>query len=118
MPLEKISYGYRLVSIEENPGGGLIGLLRLKQGTSTYGPDIPSLRLFVKHETHNCLRVHITDAVKERWEVPYNLLPREQPPSLQSSDGRIPTSTTPFTAAEYSGIVSSSAIQQTHLVSQ
>lgn len=33
------------------------------------------------------MRVHITDADKERWEVPYNLLPREKPPSLKSSIG-------------------------------
>lgn len=26
------------------------------------------------------MRVHITDAKKKRWEVPYNLLPRQNPP--------------------------------------
>ncbi|OAY75301.1 Alpha-xylosidase 1, partial [Ananas comosus] len=77
---------------------GLLGSLQLKQSTSTYGPDIPHLRLFVKHETGDRLRVHITDADKERWEVPYNLLPREQPPPL----GKI-TTTTPYTDSEYSG---------------
>ncbi|ERN03942.1 hypothetical protein AMTR_s00079p00035400 [Amborella trichopoda] len=34
-----------------------------------------------KHETENRLRVHITDADHERWEVPYELLPREKPPT-------------------------------------
>jgi alpha-D-xyloside xylohydrolase len=29
------------------------------------------------------LRVHITDAKNKRWEVPYNLLPRQQPPPLK-----------------------------------
>lgn len=38
-----------------------------------------------RHETENRLRVHITDAKNQRWEVPYNLLPREQPPGLKHS---------------------------------
>lgn len=47
------------------------------------------------------MRVHITDAENERWEVPYNLLSREEPPPLESSNQK--TSRDPFTAAEYSG---------------
>lgn len=39
-----------------------------------------SLSVFLRHETENRLRVHISDAGKQRWEVPYNLLPRETPP--------------------------------------
>lgn len=35
---------------------------------------------FDRHESGSRLRVHITDAEKQRWEVPYNLLPREKPP--------------------------------------
>ncbi|XP_072978361.1 alpha-xylosidase 1-like [Typha angustifolia] len=102
LPSQKVGFGYRLVSIGENPnGGGIIGYLQVKQSTSKYGPDIPRLRLFVKHESGDRLRVHITDAQKERWEVPYNLLPREQPPPLGSTLGA-PT-TTPFSASEYSG---------------
>ncbi|GAU14839.1 hypothetical protein TSUD_50510, partial [Trifolium subterraneum] len=37
------------------------------------------------HETENRLRVHITDAKNKRWEVPYNLLPRQQPPPLKQN---------------------------------
>ncbi|PIN05238.1 Maltase glucoamylase [Handroanthus impetiginosus] len=81
----KIGKGYRLVSIEESPNGGLIGLLQVKQKNNVYGPDIPLLQLYVKHETDNRLRVHITDAEKQRWEVPYNLLPRETTPSLKQT---------------------------------
>lgn len=44
----KIGQGYRLVSIEETPDGGLIGILQVKQKTKTYGPDIPLLRFYVK----------------------------------------------------------------------
>lgn len=32
------------------------------------------------------MRVHITDADKERWEVPYNLIPREKPHALENSN--------------------------------
>jgi len=33
------------------------------------------------------LRVHITDAEKQRWEVPYDLLPREQPLRVKQNTG-------------------------------
>ncbi|XP_044490172.1 alpha-xylosidase 1 [Mangifera indica] len=79
----KIGKGYRLVSIEETPGGGIVGLLQVKQKNQIYGSDISDLQFYVKHETEDRLRVHITDADKQRWEVPYNLLPREQPPTMK-----------------------------------
>ncbi|KAL0372609.1 UNVERIFIED_CONTAM: Alpha-xylosidase 1 [Sesamum calycinum] len=79
---------YRLISIQESPNGGLLGLLQVKQKNNIYGPDIPVLQLYVKHEKDARLRVHITDAEKQRWEVPYNLLPRETPPSLKQTLGR------------------------------
>ena len=45
----KVGFGYKLVSLVQLPnGGGLVGYLQVKQRTSTYGPDIPRLRLFVK----------------------------------------------------------------------
>ncbi|KAL8463221.1 hypothetical protein ACS0TY_034023 [Phlomoides rotata] len=84
----KIGKGYRLISIEHSPNGGIVGLLQLKQRTTIYGPDIPLLHLYVKQETDNRLRVHITDAEKQRWEVPYNLLPREAAPISRRSGNR------------------------------
>ncbi|GAB2297045.1 NAD(P)H-dependent D-xylose reductase (XR) [Dionaea muscipula] len=81
----KIGKGYRLVSFEESPDGGFVGLLQVKYKSSIYGSDIPNLRLFVKHETQDRLRVHVTDAAKPRWEVPYNLIPREGPPPLKQT---------------------------------
>ncbi|CAL0312980.1 unnamed protein product [Lupinus luteus] len=81
----KIGQGYRLISIEHALDGALIGVLQVKDKNHIYGPDIPILRLYVKHETDNRLRVHITDAKNQRWEVPYNLLPREKPPSLKKT---------------------------------
>ncbi|KAL3510799.1 hypothetical protein ACH5RR_030200 [Cinchona calisaya] len=81
----KIGQGYRLISVEESPDGGIVGLLQVKQKNNVYGPDIPYLQLYVKHETENRLRVHITDAEKQRWEVPYDLIPREKPPALKKA---------------------------------
>ncbi|XP_047961016.1 alpha-xylosidase 1-like [Salvia hispanica] len=82
---KKVGHGYRLVSIQESSNGGLVGLLQLKQKNNIYGADIPHLQLSVKHETGSRLRVHITAAEKQRWEVPYNLLPREKPPQLKQA---------------------------------
>ncbi|KAL8120882.1 alpha-xylosidase 1-like [Apium graveolens] len=80
----KIGNGYRLISVQDSPDGGFIGYLQVKQKNNIYGPDIPLLQLYVKHETDGRLRVHISDANKKRWEVPYNLLPRAQPPKIKS----------------------------------
>ncbi|KAG8473322.1 hypothetical protein CXB51_035434 [Gossypium anomalum] len=77
----RIGKGYRLISIEKTSDGGFLGHLQVNQKSNVYGPDIPLLQLYVKHESENRLRVHITDAEKQRWEVPYNLLPRDQPPA-------------------------------------
>ncbi|KAJ7954091.1 Alpha-xylosidase [Quillaja saponaria] len=99
--LTKIGQGYRLISIEETSDGGLVGHLLVKQKNKIYGPDIPHLQLYVKHETNNRLRVHITDAEKQRWEVPDNLLPREQPPASKQTIGR--SRKNPITVSEYSG---------------
>lgn len=94
----KIGNGYRLVSIEKTPDGGIVGFLQVKDKNDIFGPDIPSLRLYVKHETEERLRVHITDAEKPRWEVPYDLLPRDKPPTIKPSirkPRKIPLSTLP-----------------------
>ncbi|XP_048318517.1 alpha-xylosidase 1 [Ziziphus jujuba] len=100
----KIGEGYRLISVEETHDGGLVGHLQIKNGNKIYGPDIPHLQLFVKHETQDRLRIHITDAQKQRWEVPYNLLPREQPPPLKQTlmrSRKNPTAVSQY--SEYSG---------------
>lgn len=57
--------------------------------------------ILYRHETQDRLRVHITDAEKQRWEVPYNLLPREQPPKLEHTIGRSRKST--VTVSDYPG---------------
>ncbi|KAK7280490.1 hypothetical protein RJT34_25554 [Clitoria ternatea] len=81
----KSGEGCHLISIEDTPDGAIVGVLQVKHKNNVYGPDIPFLRLYVKHETENRLRLHMTDAKKQMWEVPYNLLPREQPPTLKQN---------------------------------
>ncbi|KAG6757771.1 hypothetical protein POTOM_038096 [Populus tomentosa] len=98
----KIGNGYRLISLKETPDGGIGGLLQVKERNNIYGPDIPRLQLYVKHETQDRLRVHITDADKQRWEVPYNLLPREQAPAMKQTKGRSRKNLI-TTVQEYSG---------------
>ncbi|KAL9352467.1 hypothetical protein Peur_055147 [Populus x canadensis] len=98
----KIGNGYRLISLKETPDGGIGGLLQVKERNNMYGPDIPLLQLYVKHETQDRLRVRITDAEKQRWEVPYNLLPREQAPALKQTIGRSRKNLI-TTVQEYSG---------------
>ncbi|KAL8161322.1 hypothetical protein V2J09_012811 [Rumex salicifolius] len=99
----KIGNGYRLISLEESPDGGLVGYLQVNKKNSIYGSDIPNLRLYLKHETEDRLRVHITDLEKPRWEVPYDLIPREQPPPLKQAIGKsrkIPLSTSELSGNE------------------
>ncbi|GAV73971.1 Glyco_hydro_31 domain-containing protein, partial [Cephalotus follicularis] len=97
----KIGKGYSLISLEETPDGGILGHLQVKEKNNIYGPDITNLQLYVKHETQDRLRVHITDAEKQRWEVPYNLLPREQPPTYKQTIGRSRKNL--ITVSEFSG---------------
>ncbi|XP_071735645.1 alpha-xylosidase 1-like [Rutidosis leptorrhynchoides] len=86
----KFGNGYRLISVTKSTDGALIGQLQVKQRNSIYGPDIPLLQLYVKHETDDRLRVHITDANHQRWEVPYNLLPRAKPKSQTTGQHQNP----------------------------
>ncbi|KAJ9553983.1 hypothetical protein OSB04_018028 [Centaurea solstitialis] len=78
-PPAAIGNGYRLVSLQESSDGGLLGHLQVNKKNNIYGPDIPNLLLYIKHETDDRLRVHISDAQQQRWEVPYDLLPRDRP---------------------------------------
>lgn len=46
---KKIGNGYRLISVGEVPGGGILGFLQVNTKTQIYGSDIPLLQLFVKY---------------------------------------------------------------------
>ncbi|KAL8227632.1 hypothetical protein R6Q57_015216 [Mikania cordata] len=99
-----IGNGYRLISVDKTADGALIGHLQVNRRNNVYGPDIPLLQFYVKHETDERLRVHITDAQHQRWEIPYNLIPRDQPPapSKQTTGRSIeePVKPTEFTGSE------------------
>lgn len=43
-----IGNGYRLISIQDSPDGGLVGHLQVKKKNNAYGPDISLLQLYVK----------------------------------------------------------------------
>eukprot|EP01018_Ginkgo_biloba_P029325 Gb_01074 [translate_table: standard] len=78
------SRGYTVTSIKEAPDGrSFTAFLQVIDGNTVYGPDIQCLRLVVRYESESRLRVYISDADKPRWEVPRELLPRDD-------DGNIP----------------------------
>ncbi len=64
---------------------GLRAILALKQDCRIYGNDIRSLRLDVDFETDTRVHVKITDATRQRYEVPESLFRR--PTSRQSTRG-------------------------------
>ncbi|XP_057830354.1 alpha-xylosidase 1 [Cryptomeria japonica] len=69
--------GYTLTSITEAPDGkSFTAQLQLISNNSLYGPDIQHLKLQVRYESNECLRVYITDAEKQRWEIPREVVVR------------------------------------------
>ncbi|KAJ4976116.1 hypothetical protein NE237_001222 [Protea cynaroides] len=70
-------YGYSVQSIYFNPTKNLLSAdLQLLKNTSFFGPDIQNLNFLASFETNDCLRVHITDSNKQRWEIPLEIMPR------------------------------------------
>ncbi|KAL7603562.1 hypothetical protein Lser_V15G19737 [Lactuca serriola] len=91
---EAIGYGYSLRSIALGSSGkSLVADLQLNKKSSLFGPDIDELKLFASFETTDCLRIRITDAKHQRWEIPTHVLPR-QPRTFNfppKSDEKIPS---------------------------
>ncbi|RAL51050.1 hypothetical protein DM860_005406 [Cuscuta australis] len=85
---EQIGSRYRVVSSGVDPSGlSLTARLRVIQSSSLLGPDIVNLSLFARFEEGGRLRVKITDADKQRWEIPEEFIPRE--PTTSSSPNNV-----------------------------
>ncbi|XP_058100854.1 alpha-glucosidase-like [Magnolia sinica] len=75
---EPVGYGYDLRSVTVNPSGkSLTAHLGLIKSSPIYGPDLPNLILLASFETNERLRVRITDADHQRWNVPKDIIPRQ-----------------------------------------
>ncbi|XAR56139.1 Alpha-glucosidase [Bertholletia excelsa] len=70
-------YGYSIRSVSiDSSGRTLTALLQLLRNSSVFGPDIQRLRLTASLETSSRLRVKVTDADQQRWEIPDQILTR------------------------------------------
>ncbi|KAI5009734.1 hypothetical protein ZWY2020_011871 [Hordeum vulgare] len=69
------SAGYDVESTDTS-GKQMSAQLKLAGGTTEFGPDVKSLSLTASLETDSRLRVRITDADHQRWEVPQDAIPR------------------------------------------
>ncbi|VFQ63906.1 unnamed protein product [Cuscuta campestris] len=98
---EQIGSGYRVVSSLVDPSGrSLSARLQVIQNSSVLGPDIVNLKLDASFEIGGRLRVKITDADNQRWEIPEEFIPRNSSsPSLLGGDNANDTNSDGASAA-------------------
>nr|XP_048330933.1 alpha-glucosidase-like [Ziziphus jujuba var. spinosa] len=74
---DPIGFGYSVRSVVSNDTGKfLTAKLELINGTNTFGPDVQSLTLTASYDTKDRLRIRITDAKTQRWEISHDIIPR------------------------------------------
>ncbi|XP_052202376.1 alpha-glucosidase isoform X2 [Diospyros lotus] len=82
-----IGYGYRVTRIgTDSSKKSLTADLQLIKKSSLFGPDVQKLKLTASLESSDRLRIRITDAEKQRWEVPQRILPRPPPSPLPTHE--------------------------------
>ncbi|KAK6944030.1 Glycoside hydrolase family 31 [Dillenia turbinata] len=86
-----IGYGYGIRCAKVDPSTqSLTATLHIINSSSIYGLDIPNLTLFARLETNDRLRVRIIDSEHERWEVPEDIIPRQNSSEIPC-DAHIPS---------------------------
>ncbi|XP_038723217.1 alpha-glucosidase-like isoform X1 [Tripterygium wilfordii] len=75
---DPVGYGYEVLSVDVHlDSSSITADLGLIKNSSVYGPDIQHLKLSVFYETKDRIRIQITDAENQRWEVPREIIPRQ-----------------------------------------
>ncbi|XP_028755195.1 alpha-glucosidase [Neltuma alba] len=74
---EAVGYGYSIASVSTDVSRrSLSAILHLIKPSAVYGPDIPFLSLTASFESRDWFRVRISDATKQRWEIPQQVISR------------------------------------------